>query len=98
MSHIKCIKCEIGSRDASASEKSNIFPFLALIETVMVPQLLLSLLHTEDLKNETAGKRVKRKKALFLFMRWALSRASGPCHYGSVPALLISKPPKMAPI
>ena len=22
-------------------------------------------------------------------MRWALSRASGPCHYGSVPALLI---------
>ena len=61
-----------------------------IIECVTAPQLLLFLLHRKFEK----WKCWKQKKALFLFMWWALSRTSGPCHYGSVPALLIPTPLK----
>ena len=97
-SQLFCIRCDCPWKtepwDASASEKPNIFPFPALIESVMVPQLLLLLLHKRFEKWKYWKESGERKKALFLFMWWALSRASGPCHYGSVPALLIPTPLK----
>ena len=78
--------------DNGASKKSNIFPSSALIESEMVPQLLLLLLHRRFEKWK-CWKESEGKKALFLFMWWALSRTSGPYHYGSVPALLNGRRP-----